>query len=177
MNRVPVMITKDLTPFSGAKVFAIMEISLGLVTLAWPVAWAPGWAYAVASAAALAVLAAAFARWRPGRVLAVAAAILICAFSRAGMLVLALEGMLILCYLLVADAPAGLIRPGSWLRQQVFAGVAGLIVGGAVLAALALHQVISAWLTAAGLAAAAVAYLIALPLRRDPRRGSDVDVQ
>jgi hypothetical protein len=154
-----------------------MEISLGLLTAAWPVAWAPGWAYAMASAAALAVLAAVFARWRPGPVLAVAGAITVCAFSRAGTLVLALEGLLILAYLLAADAPAGLTRPGSWLRQQVFAGVAGLIAGGAVLAALALHQVSSAWLTAAGLAAAAVAYLIALPSRRDPRRGSDVDVQ
>jgi hypothetical protein len=131
----------------------------------------------MASAAALAVLAAVFARWRPGPVLAVAGAITVCAFSRAGTLVLALEGLLILAYLLAADAPAGLTRPGSWLRQQVFAGVAGLIAGGAVLAALALHQVSSAWLTAAGLAAAAVAYLIALPSRRDPRRGSDVDVQ
>ena len=28
MNRVPLMITKGLTPFSGAKVFAIMKLSL-----------------------------------------------------------------------------------------------------------------------------------------------------
>jgi hypothetical protein len=181
MSRVPVVITKGLAPFSGAKVFAIMEASLGLLTAAWPLAWAPGWAYAVASAAALAVLAAAFAHWRPGPVLAVTAAILTCAFSRAGTLVLAPEGLFILCYLLAAHAPAGLgehqTRPGSWLRQQIFAGVAGLIAGGAVLAALTLHQVSSAWLTAAGLAAAAVAYLIALPWRRGAGRGSDVDVQ
>jgi hypothetical protein len=177
MSRVPVMITKGLAPFSGAKVFAIMEVALGLVALAWPVAWAPGWAYAVVSAGALAVLAAAFARWRPGPVLAVTVAILTCAFSRAGTLVLAPEGLFILCYLLAANAPAGLTRPGSWLRQQIFAGVAGLIAGGAVLAALTLHQVSSAWLTAAGLAAAAVAYLIALPWRRGAGRGSDVDVQ
>ena len=200
MNRVPLMITKGLTPFSGAKVFAIMKIrfsgsllsgasvTLGLLALAWPLAWAPPWAYAVAVAGAAVVLAAALARWRRGPVLAVAAAVLACAFSRAGTAVLTAEGLFILGYLLAADAPAGLTRPGPWLRQQAFGGVAGLIASGAVLAALSLHQVSSAWLTAAGLAAAAGAYLVALPLSRAPRPdslsrqsgsplGSDVDVQ
>jgi hypothetical protein len=149
--------------------------ALGLLVLSWPLAWAPGWTYAVAVAGAVAVLAAAFARWRRGAVLAVAAAIAACAFSRAGTLVLAAEGLFILAYLLAADAPAGLTRPASWLRQQAFPVVAGLIASGAVLAALALHQVSSAALTAAGLAAAAGAYLIALP--RVSRRGSDVDVE
>jgi hypothetical protein len=159
------------TPFRGA------ATALGLLTLAWPLAWAPGWAYAVASAGAIAVLAGAFAHWRRGPALAVAAAILACAFSRAGTLVLAAEGLFILAYLLAADAPAGLTRPGSWLRQQVLGVVAGLIASGAVLAALALHRVSSAWLTAAGLAATAGAYLIALPWARASRRDSDVDVQ
>jgi hypothetical protein len=117
-------------------------------------------------------------RWRRGPVLAVAAAILACAFSRAGTLVLAAEGLFILAYLLAADAPAGLTRPGAWLRQQAFGGIAGLIASGAVLAALSLHQVSSAALTGAGLAAAAGAYLIALPLgRRRAGRDSDVDVE
>lgn len=187
------MITKGFTPFSGAKVFAIMgaalsgsllsgaSVTLGLLTLAWPLAWAPPWAYATAIAGAAAVLAAALAGWRRGPVLAVAAAVAACAFSRAGTAVLTAEGLFILGYLLAADAPAGLTRPGSWLRQQAFGGVAGLIASGAVLAALALHQVSSVWLTAAGLAAAAGAYLVALPLSRASRpgspRGSDVDVQ
>lgn len=188
MNRGSFMITKGLAPLSGAKVFAIMggplraaEAAVGLLALAWPLAWAPPWAYATASVGALAVLAAAFARWRPGPGLAVAAAILACAFSRAGTLVLAAEGLFILAYLLAADAPAGLTRPGSWLRQQVPGGVAGLIASGAALAALALHPVSSAALTAVGLAAAAGAYLIALPSKRAAarasRRDSDVDVQ
>ena len=151
--------------------------ALGLLTVAWPLAWAPAWAPAVAVAGAVAVLAAAFARWRPGATLAVAAAILACAFSRAGTLVLAAEGLFILAYLLAADAPDGLTRSGSWLRHQALAGVAGLIASGAVLAALVLHQVSSAALTAAGLAAAVAAYLVALPVRRRPRRGSDVDVE
>lgn len=172
------------------KVFAIMKTALrghvtsgaagmlGLLSVAWPLAWAPGWAYPVAIAGAVAVLAGAFARWRRGPVLAVAAAILACAFSRAGTLVLAAEGLFILAYLLAADAPAGLARPGAWLRQQAPGGIAGLIASGAVLAALSLHQVSSAVLTGAGLAAAAGAYLIALPLgRRQAKRDSDVDVE
>jgi hypothetical protein len=177
VSRAPIMITKGLAPFSGAKVFAIMETALGLLTLAWPLAWAPKWAYVMAGAGGVAALAGAFARWRRGPVLAVAAAVVACAFSRAGIAVLAAEGLLILAYLLAADAPAGLTRPGSWLRHQAFSGVAGLIASGAVLAALALHQVSSAWLTVAGLAAAAGAYLIALPFGRDSRPGSDVDVE
>jgi len=180
-RRGSLMITKGLTPFLGAKVFAIMEISLGLLTLAWPLAWAPPWAYATAIAGAAAVVAAALARWTRGPVLAVAAAVAACAFSRAGTAVLAAEGLFILGYLLAADAPAASGRPGSWLRQQAFGGLAGLIASGAVLAALALHPVSSVWLTAAGLAAAAGAYLVALPVSRARRRevppGSDVDVQ
>jgi len=116
------------------------------------------------------VLAGTFARWRRGPALAVAAAILACAFSRAGTLVLAAEGWFILAYLLAADAPAGLTGPGRWVRHQALPGAAGLIASGAVLAALALHQVSSAWLTAAGLAAAAGAYLIALLSPRKPGR-------
>jgi hypothetical protein len=166
-----------------SKAFAIMETRrgaatvlgaavLGVAALALPLAWAPGWAYALASAGALAVLAAAFARWRPGASLAVAAAILTCALSRAGSIVLTAEGLLILAYLLAADAPPGLTRPGGWVRHQAFLGVAGLVASGAVLAALALHQVSSAALTVAGLAAAAGAYLIALPSARAARRDS-----
>jgi hypothetical protein len=142
----------------------------GLALLALPLAWAPGWAYAVALAGAAAVLAAAFADWRRGPALAAAAAIAECAFSRAGTLVLAAEGLLILAYLLAAHAPAGRSRPGAWLRLQAFPAVAGIIASGAVLAALALHQVSSAWLTAVGLVAAAGAYLLALPLGRLARR-------
>jgi hypothetical protein len=169
-------------PSAARRVLApAMEISLGLLTVAWPLAWAPPWAYATAIAGAAAVSAAALARWTRGPVLAVAAAVAACAFSRAGTAVLAAEGLFILGYLLAADAPAALTRPGSWLRQQAFGGVAGLIASGAVLAALALHPVSSVWLTAAGLAAAAGAYLVALPVSRAGRRevppGSDVDVQ
>jgi hypothetical protein len=78
--------------------------------------------------------------------------------------VLAAEGLFILGYLLAVSAPAG--RPAPWLRRQGALLTGGLIVGGAALAAFALPRSVSPWLTAAGLAAAATAYLIALPPRR-----------
>ncbi len=76
----------------------------------------------------------------------------------------------------------GLAPWGRWLRHQLRLGVAGLIVTGAVLGALGLHQADSAWLTVAGLAATVAAYLIALPFPRRrtsarPAEASDIDVQ
>jgi hypothetical protein len=155
-----------------------VSVALGLLTMAWPLAWAPAGAYAVAVAGALAVLGAAVTSWRSGPALAAAAAIVVSALSRAGTGVLAAEGLFILCYLIAADAPRGLNQsasgagPGAsaswerWLGSQVRLGVAGLIGSGAVLAALALHQASAAWLTVAGLVAAVAAYLIALPRSR-----------
>lgn len=148
-------------------VIRAVAVTLGLATVAWPLAWAPAWTYALAGLGALAVLAAAWAAWRWGPTLAVTAAIVSAALSQAGIAVLAAEGLLILGYLLVVDAPPGLSRPGRWLRGQLPLLAAGLIAAGAVLAAFAVHQASTAWLTVAGLAAAVAAYLIALPsLRR-----------
>jgi hypothetical protein len=151
----------------------IATVALGLLVIAWPLAWAPAWTYALAALGGLAVLATARWRRRPARpanpgspALAVTAAIISCAASSAGVAVLAAEGLFILGYLLLADLPAGLPGPGRWLRGQLPLLVAGLITGGAVLAAFAVHQASTAWLAAAGLAAAAGAYLIALPSRR-----------
>jgi hypothetical protein len=146
----------------------IATVALGLLTVAWPVAWAPPWTYPLAGLGGLAVLAA--ARWRRGPALAVTAAIISCAASAAGIAVLAAEGLFILGYLLVAGLPAGLPRPGRWLRGQLPLLVAGLIAAGAVLAAFAVQQASTAWLTVAGLAAAVAAYLIALPVLRLPGR-------
>ncbi len=155
-----------------------VSVALGLLTVAWPLAWAPAGAYPVAVAGALVVLGTAVANWRSGPALATAAAIVVSLLSRAGTAVLAAEGLFILCYLIAADAPRGLdpgvsgAGPGSsaswgrWLRSQARLGVAGLIGTGAVLAALALHQASAAWLTVAGLVAAVAAYLIALPRSR-----------
>ncbi len=144
-----------------------VSLTLGLLAVGWPLAWAPAWTYLVAGLGAVAALAAAFIRWRRGPALAMAAAIVSCAFSDAGVAVLTAEGLFILGYLLAADAPAGLTRPGRWLRRQAVLFAAGLIASGAVLAAYAVHQADSAWITFAGLAAAVAAYLIALP---SPRR-------
>jgi hypothetical protein len=151
-------------PFRG------VSLALGLLTVAWPLGWAPGWAYPVAGVGAAAALAAAFTGWRPGPALAVATAIFSCAFSRAGTPALAAEGLFILVYLLAAGAPAGLTQPGRWVRHQARLFVAGVIAGGAVLGALALHPATSAWLTIVGLVAAVAAYLIALPSLRASRR-------
>ncbi len=151
-----------------------VAVALGMLVLAWPLAWAPAWAFVAAGGGAVAVLGAAFTpRERvPGwPALAVTAAVLSCAYSRAGTAALAAEGVFILAYLLAADAPAGLVRPGRWLRRQAFLVIAGLIGTGAVLAALTLHRTASAWLTVAGLAAAVAAYLIALPSARGARGG------
>lgn len=140
-------------------------VLLGLLTLAWPLAWAPAWTYAAASLGAVAALAAAGAGGRRGPALAVAAAVLCCAVSDAGAAVLAAEGLFILGYLLAADVPP-VTAPDRWLRPQAVLLVAGLIAGGAALAAGAVHPADSAWITFAGLAATIAAYLIALPFLR-----------
>lgn len=155
------------------RVLSGATVALGLLTVAWPLAWAPAWTYALAGLGAIAVLAA--ARWRRGPALAVTAAILVSACSTAGIGVLAVQGMLILGYLLLAGAPTSLPRPGRWFRAQLPLLVAGLVAGGAVLAAFALPESGSAWITLAGLATAVAAYLIALPARppRQPRKVPD----
>jgi len=68
------------------------------------------------------------------------------------------------------ELPAGLPRPGRWLRGQLPLLVAGLIATGAVLAAFGVHQASTVWLTVASLAAAVAAYLVARPGRRRPGR-------
>lgn len=160
---------RRVPPLTGLTGLTGLAASLGLLAVAWPLAWAPAWTYPVAGLAALAVLAAAVLRWRPGPALAVAAAVISCAVCTAGAVVLAAEGLFILAYLLAADAPSGLGRPGPWLRHQTSLLVAGLIAGGAVLAMDAVHLAASAWITVAGLGAAVAAYLIAL---QAPRRAS-----
>jgi hypothetical protein len=149
---------------------SLISLAVGLLTVAWPLAWAPAWVYVVAAAGVVTVLAATFLRWRPGPAIAVTAAIAASAFSRAGTAALAAEGLFILGYLLTADAPP--IRPGRWLRSQLRLCVAAVIASGAVLAALALHPASSAWLAAVGLVAAVAAYLTALPSPRRAGKGS-----
>jgi hypothetical protein len=149
---------------------SLVSLALGLLAVAWPLAWAPAWVYALAAVGVVTVPAAAFLRWRQGPAIAVTAAIVAAAFSRAGTAALAAEGLFILGYLLTADAP--LVRPGQWLKSQLRLCVACVIASGAVLAALALHPASSPWLAVVGLAAAVAAYLIVLPSPRHRGKGS-----
>jgi hypothetical protein len=148
-------------------------LALGLLTIAWPLAWSPAWTYLVAGLGAAAVLAAAFLSWRPGPALAVAAAVVSCAAADAPVAVLAVEGLVILGYLLLVGAPPelgprarGQVPLGAWARGQVPLVVAGVLAGAAVLAAFAVRPSGSAWLALAGLAAAVAAYLVALAAHR-----------
>ena len=125
-------------------------VALGLLTVAWPLAWSPAWTYLVAGLGGFAVLAA--ARW--GSALAVASAVVSCAAADAPVAVLAVEGLVILGYL---------VSPGPWARGQLPLVAAGALTGAAVLAAFAVRPSGSAWLALAGLAAAVAAYLVAMP--------------
>jgi hypothetical protein len=130
-------------------------VALGLLTVAWPLAWAPPWTYPVAVLGAAAVLVT--ANWGPA--LAVAAAVISCAASHAPVAVLAVEGLVILGYLLLTGAPP---TPGRWLRGQLPLVAAGALAGATALAAFAVRPSGSAWLAGAGLAAAVAAYLVAV---------------
>ena len=75
----PPMITKDFVLQAVPNVSRSWKITvrgvsvaLGLLAVAWPLAWAPAGAYAVAVAGALAVLGAAVTNWHSGPALAVA---------------------------------------------------------------------------------------------------------
>ena len=69
------------------------------------------------------------------------------------------------------DAPRGLPSPGRWLRRQAVLLAAGLMASGAALAAYTARPADSAWLAFAGVAAAATAYLVALPVRGQSANG------
>jgi len=150
-------------------------ITAGLVVVYWPLPWAAGWAYPAAALGTVAVLAAAVGRWRRAATVATAAAIGECAVSRLGGAGVAAEGLLILAYLVLADAPAGL--PGSdavrWVRRQAPLGLAGLVAAGVLLGALALRPAPSVLVVLIGLAAAVVAYFAALPRDRGGGNGPD----
>ena len=154
---------------SGAGLAGAGAVALGLLTVAWPIPWMPPWADAVAGLGAVAVLAAAVLRWQAPSA-AVAAAVTECAVSHAGAAALAAEGLLILGYLLTADAPPGLAgrRAARWLWRQAPLLAAGAVAAAAGLAALAVRPAASGWIALAGLAATVTAYLIALPRRPRP---------
>jgi hypothetical protein len=115
------------------------------------------------------------ARWRVVGTLAAVAAVIESALGRPALAVLAGQGLLILGYLLLVDAP-GVMTGGTaarWLRRQLPAAFWGTLTAAAVLVVLAVPVPVSAWLLVAGTGAALAATLIALPRRpgqpRQPR--------
>ena len=115
------------------------------------------------------------ARWRAVGTLAAVAAVVESALARPALAVLAGQGLLILGYLLLVDAPRRM--PGTvtahWLWRQLPLAVWGVFTAAIVLVVLAVRVPVSAWLLVAGAGAAVAAVVIALPRRppesREPR--------
>ena len=120
-------------------------------------------------------LAGPLARWRIVGTLAAATAVTEAALTRPDLASLAWEGLLILGYLLLVDAPRRM--PGTvtahWLWRQLPLAVWGVFTAAIVLVVLAVRVPVSAWLLVAGAGAAVAAVVIALPRRssepREPR--------
>lgn len=108
--------------------------------------------------------------WRATGTLAAVTAVAESALARPSAAVLAAEGLLILCYLLLLDSPhgaagsAGALR--RWLRQQAGTVCWAAATSAAVLVTLAVPVPVSAGLVVTGTAAAVAAAVIALPRRR-----------
>lgn len=115
------------------------------------------------------------ARWRIVGTLAAVTAVTVSAITRPDLAVLAWEGLLILGYLLLVDAPRAM--PGTvtahWMLRQLPLAVWGVFTAAIVLVMLAVPVPVSAWLLVAGAGAAVAAVVIALPRRpaqpREPR--------
>jgi hypothetical protein len=158
---------------AGRSALLVAAGLFGLPMLVVPALAAPAVAAALTGAGVLAVIASlvtrAGRRRAPAATLAASIPVIQCAVWHPGIAGLAIEGLLILGYLIMLDGPerAGRTVAVRWLRSQAPAGIAGLAGTGAALAALALPSAASPWLVLAGLAAAVAAYLIAVP--RQPR--------
>jgi hypothetical protein len=112
------------------------------------------------------------ARWHGLATLAAVAGVAGSAFGRPGTAALAAEGLLVLGYLLLTDAPAAMPARVAvrWLRLQLPAVAWAALASAAVLLVLGIRVPVSAGLVVAGAAAAVAATVIALPRRsRQPR--------
>jgi hypothetical protein len=117
-------------------------------------------------------LASPLAPWRGLATLAAVAAVAGSALGRPGTAALAAEGLLVLGYLLLTDAPAAMPArvAARWLRLQLPAVVWAALASAAVLLVLGIRVPVSAGLVVAGAAAAVAATVIALPRKsREPR--------
>jgi hypothetical protein len=143
---------------------------IGRVLVGIPLHADPAWVALAADIGLVAALLTALMPWGwaggPAAVTAMAA-IVESAASKLSLTAMAGEGVLLLCYLLLLDAPARLSRSdaGPWLRRLTPRALAGLIAAGVLLAALSVSPAASPWIALAGLAAAVAAYLIVLPVR------------
>jgi len=148
---------------------------LGTAMMVVPALSLPGRGQALTVAGLLLVaasLASPLTQWHGTATLAAVAAIAGSALGHPGTGLLAAEGLLILGYLLLTDAPAAM--PGRvaarWLRLQVPAAAWAALASAAVVLALGVQVRVSAWLVVAGAMAAVAAAVIALPRRsRQPR--------
>ena len=91
-------------------------VFLGLLTVGWPLAWAPAWAYAVGGLGVDRGARRGLRRWRRGPALAVAAAVACCAVRRRRNRRPGRRGLFILGYLLVRRRARAGARSGQWLR-------------------------------------------------------------
>jgi hypothetical protein len=147
---------------------AVGCLGAGMIALPAPELTGRAWALLPAGLVLVAVsLVGPTARWRMVGTLAAAAAVIESALGQPGLAVLAGEGLLILGYLLLVDAPWGMTAAVTmrWLRLQVPAALWGTLTAAAVLVVLAVPVPVSAWLLTAGAAAAVAATLLALPRR------------
>src|SRR6266702_138659 len=107
------------------------------------------------------------AQWRVVGTLAAATAVIESALGEPGLAALAGEGLLILGYLLLVDAPYRMTGGVTmrWLRLQLPAVLWGTLIAATVLVVLAVPVPVSAWLLVAGAGAAVAATAVALPRR------------
>jgi hypothetical protein len=146
---------------------------LGTAMIVLPALSLPGRGQAL-TVAGLLLVAASLAsplRWRPViSTLAAVAAVAGCALGQPGTAMLTAEGLLILGYLLLTDAPAAMPAgvAARWLRLQAPAAAWAALASAVVLLVLAVPVPVSAWLVVAGAGAAVAAAVVALP--RQPRQ-------
>jgi hypothetical protein len=99
--------------------------------------------------------------------LAALAAVIQCTLRPPATAVIAAEGLVILGVVLALDLPWRARRTTTWrwLCRQLPGWLTGALGTAAVLAALAVPAVPSAWIAVTGLVAVTAAYLIAIPRR------------
>lgn len=164
MSRRPLLAAHGQEP--RGLVMRVATGSLGAAMVILPALGMPGQDLALTAAALVLVVAsliAPLAGWRWTGGLAAFAAVLQSVLAQPGTAVMAVQGLLILGYLTLLDAPRELPGPagGRWLRQQAPAMAWGAAASASVLAALMVSVPVSAWLVVAGMAAAVAATAIA----------------